>query len=179
MMSTSSHGPSQGDAFALKNSGLDPFLFAEVGTEQNGSPLTVLSTLARLGKDPWAQAAEWVRMPQAAAAACLTQSIAQMPLCPLALAEAPVTAKRLVILLPSRTGTIGQIGAGQTGAGQTRTGQTRTEQIASRVANELKIPAWLPMAAFCVIMGLAIVAGTFAAAPPTQVPVAQSMPLDR
>ena len=34
------------DAFALKNSGLNAFLFAEVGTELNGSPLTILSVLA-------------------------------------------------------------------------------------------------------------------------------------
>ena len=34
------------DAFALRNLGLDEFLFAEVGTEDNGSALTILSTLA-------------------------------------------------------------------------------------------------------------------------------------
>ena len=46
------------DAFALKNSGLNEFLFAEVGIELNGSPLTILSILARLGQDPWVEAAE-------------------------------------------------------------------------------------------------------------------------
>jgi len=148
---------SPGDAFALKNSGLDTFLFAEVGTEQNGSSLTVLSTLARLGRDPWAQAAEWARLPPATIVAGLTHSIVQIPLCPRALAEASATAKRLVLLLPQQTGTTGQ--------------------TASRVLNELKIPAWVPMAAFCVIMGLSIVVGTFASPPTTQAPVAQSVPL--
>ncbi|MDQ2804184.1 MAG: hypothetical protein M3Y41_16470 [Pseudomonadota bacterium] len=55
------------DAFALKNSGLDAFLYADVGAELNGSPLTVLSVLARLGNDPWAQAAGWAALPTAAA----------------------------------------------------------------------------------------------------------------
>ena len=41
------------DVFVFKNSGLNAFLFAEVGTELNGSPLTILSVLARLGQDPW------------------------------------------------------------------------------------------------------------------------------
>jgi hypothetical protein len=136
---------SQNDAFALKNSGLNAFLFAEAGTEQNGSSLMILSILARLGKDPWAQAAEWAEMPNAAMIECLTRSIAQMPLCPRALAEARVTAGRLVMLLPRQTGTTGQ--------------------IASRAITEIKIPEWLPLAVFCVIMGLAVVAGTFAAAP--------------
>ncbi len=53
------------DVFALKNSGLEAFLLAEVGTEWNGSGLTVLSLLARLGKDPWAEAATWSKLPRA------------------------------------------------------------------------------------------------------------------
>jgi len=147
----------QNDAFALQNSGLNAFLFAEVGTEQNGSPLTILSILARLGKDPWAQAAEWARMPNAATTECLTQSIMQMPLCPRALVEARVTAGRLVMLLPRQSGTTGQ--------------------TASRTIADLKLPAWLPLAVFCALMGLMVMAGTFAAAPRTQAPVAQSVPL--
>lgn len=162
---------SPGDAFALKNSGLDTFLFAEVGTEQNGSSLTVLSTLARLGKDPWAQAAEWATMSPASMVAGLTQSIVQMPLCPRALAEASATAGRLVLLLPRQAGNTGQAG---------KTGQTgKVGQTASRMLEELKLPTWIPMAAFCIIVGLSIVAGTFAAAPPTQAPVVQPAPLGR
>jgi hypothetical protein len=156
---------SPGDAFALKNSGLDAFLFAEVGIEQNGSPLTVLSTLARLGRDPWAQAAEWARMPPAAIIAGLTQSIVQMPLCPRALADARATAGRLALLLPSQSGTTGRIGT----AGQT----------ASRVIEEFKVPKWLPLVVFCVMMGLTIVVGTLAAPAPPQAPVAQSAPFNR
>lgn len=151
----------QHDAFALQNSGLNAFLFAEVGMEQNGSTLTMLSTLARLGKDPWAQAAEWARMPKAAMVECLAGSIMQMPLCPRALDEARATASRLAMLLP-RPGDM--------------TGQTASRTIAD-LKLPSKLPTWLPMAAFCVIIGLMVMAGTFAAAPPTPAPAAQSAPL--
>src|SRR5580698_172144 len=88
------------DVFALKNSGLERFLFAEVGTEMNGSPLTVLSVLARLGQDPWAQAAQWVSLPKAMRIDRLTRSIAQMPLSEQALRDIDQTATRLILLLP-------------------------------------------------------------------------------
>jgi hypothetical protein len=90
------------NAFALKDSGLNEFLFAEVGTELNGSPLTILSILARLGQDPWAEAARWTKLPKAATIDNLARSIAQMPLPPQAIAEARSTASRLITLLPSQ-----------------------------------------------------------------------------
>jgi hypothetical protein len=165
----------QSDAFALKNSGLNAFLFAEVGTELNGSRLTVLSVLARLGSDPWALAAEWAKLPNAAMVDCLTRSIVQMPLCPNALAEAHVTSCRLVMLLPGQGGTTqtGTAHSGMTHGGKTRAGKTGT--TASRRIAEFKIPEWMPLAIFCVVLGLAVVAGTFAAAPPASAPVAQTI----
>jgi hypothetical protein len=90
------------DVFALKNSGLEAFLFAEVGTEWNGSGLTILSLLARLGKDPWAEAANWSKMPRALRIDRLADSIGQMPLRPDALRDARLTAARLVQLLPGQ-----------------------------------------------------------------------------
>ena len=90
------------DVFVFKNSGLNAFLFAEVGTELNGSPLTILSVLARLGQDPWAEAANWAKLPKSATIDRLAQSISQMPLSPQALGEARTTATRLIKLLPSQ-----------------------------------------------------------------------------
>jgi hypothetical protein len=90
------------DVFVFKNSGLNAFLFAEVGTELNGSPLTILSVLARLGQDPWDEAANWAKLPKAATIDRLAQSISQMPLTPQALGEARTTATRLIKLLPSQ-----------------------------------------------------------------------------
>jgi hypothetical protein len=93
---------SNSDAFVLKNSGLNEFLFAEVGTEANGSPLTILSVLARLGQDPWAEAARWTKLPKASIIDCLANSISQMPLRPQALVDARTTAARLILLLPAQ-----------------------------------------------------------------------------
>ena len=89
------------DVFALKNSGLDAFLYADVGAEVNGSALTILSMLARLGKDPWAEAARWAALPTGAVIDSLAQSIAQMPLAPSGLASARIISARLVQLLPN------------------------------------------------------------------------------
>ena len=93
---------SRTDVFALKNTGLNSFLFAEVGTESNGSMLTVLSVLARLGEDPWTQAALWANLPTPDIIDRLAHSIAQMPLPPRALRDARQTATRLIQLLPTR-----------------------------------------------------------------------------
>jgi hypothetical protein len=87
------------DIFALRDSGLNAFLFSEVGMEPNGTSLTILSLLARLGKDPWVEAAAWARKPKAAAARLLSDSISQMPPNQQASANAHLTALRLVDLL--------------------------------------------------------------------------------
>ncbi len=87
--------------------GLGDFLFADVGTEANGSTLTILSVLARLDKDPWAEAARWAKLPNHKVVESLADSIAQMPLTPSALAEARQSAVRLVALLPKKTQTLG------------------------------------------------------------------------
>jgi hypothetical protein len=144
------------DVFTFKNSGLNAFLFSEVGIEQNGSPLTVLSTLARLGNDPWAQAAEWAKMPNAARIDGLTKSILRMPLHGQAYVEARATATRLVRLLPRQNG-----------------------QVAGGRLAELNMPEWLPVAAFCVVIGLAIVVGTFAIAPVASTAPTASVPAAR
>jgi hypothetical protein len=92
----------QSDAFAFKNSGLNDFLFAEVGNEVNGSPLTILSVLARLGQDPWTEAARLAKLPKPKIIDYLVNGISQMPLCPQALTDARITAARVILLLPSQ-----------------------------------------------------------------------------
>lgn len=91
----------QPDVFALKSLGLDDFIFADVGIESNGSRLTVLSALARLGKDPWEEAARWAREPKAEAIESLRASIVEMPLSSQAIHSAHSTASRLISLLPT------------------------------------------------------------------------------
>ncbi len=85
--------------------GLNAFLFAEIGTEPDGSRLTILSALARLGRDPWETAANWAKMSKAAAGEALSACIAQMPVAPEDVAAAPATAARLIALLAGRAAT--------------------------------------------------------------------------
>lgn len=53
--------------FAPHHSGLEAFLVAPLWEEDNGSTLSVLSALARLGMDPWKQAALLAEKPKGAA----------------------------------------------------------------------------------------------------------------
>jgi hypothetical protein len=94
---------SRSDVFALKNSNLNAFLLADIGEEINGSRLTILSALARLGKDPWDEAARWDRESKAHAIDALTASIIDMPLRPEAIQEARSIAARLILLLPTQS----------------------------------------------------------------------------
>lgn len=88
--------------FALRDSSLNAFLFSDVGEESNGTGLTILSLLARLGKDPWDEAAAWSREPKDAAIRSLADSISRMPPNQQAFDDAPLTAARLVGLLPTQ-----------------------------------------------------------------------------
>jgi hypothetical protein len=92
---------STNEIFALGGSKLNPFLFAEVGVEANGQQLSVVSLLAREGKDPWKEAARLAAMPIEAAVECLGRAIAVMPASPWSLPAATVIAGRLVAMLPA------------------------------------------------------------------------------
>jgi len=59
----------------LSPSELDGFLYADIGQEPNGMPLTVLSLLARSGLDPWDEARRLCALPDATAISCMTDRI--------------------------------------------------------------------------------------------------------
>src|SRR4051794_9673630 len=86
----------------LRQSGLNDFLFADIGVEANGMTLSVVSLLARHGTDPWREAGRLAGMTKADAVASLAQIIAGMPQSLWNRAEAALIAGRLVDLLPSR-----------------------------------------------------------------------------
>ena len=92
--------------------------------------------LARLGQDPWAEAARWTKLPKAKIIDSLAQSIAQMPLAPQAIAESRATAARLIVLLPSQAQ------------------GPRTDQKAAAAAKPA-MPKWVLLA----IVGVALVLG--------------------
>jgi hypothetical protein len=95
---------SSSDAFALRRSGSNEFLFASVGTEPNGMALSVLSLFARLGDDPWKEAGKLVGLPEGEAIESLAQAISGMPRSVWTLLDATAIATRLVALLPTRLG---------------------------------------------------------------------------
>ena len=80
---------------------MDSFLFADVGKEVNGIPLSVLSALARLGVDPRDEAARLSRLTSKAAASQLARLLARLPDHPWTPPELRRIAKRLVELLPA------------------------------------------------------------------------------
>jgi hypothetical protein len=63
--------------------------------------LSVLSTLARLGKDPWQEAGRLALMPKTAAGDALARMITAIPTSLWSLSDATAIAVRLVALLPS------------------------------------------------------------------------------
>jgi hypothetical protein len=95
---------SNSDAFALRRSGLDEFLFASVGTEPSGLILSLLSVFARRGDDPWKEAGRLVGLPKGDAIESVTQTIVRMPRSVWTLLDATTIATRLVALLPTRLG---------------------------------------------------------------------------
>jgi len=78
----------------------DRFLFASVGEDRNGTPLSVLSALAQFGVDPWQETVSLTRMPRDMATERLTAVIAAATTDFAAPPSAATTAARLVALLP-------------------------------------------------------------------------------
>ena len=79
---------------------LDKFLFAEVGAEQEGVPLSMVSALTRLGLDPWDEAGRLSSLGKQEAAEQLARLIAELPGTGRHLAEAREIARELVERLP-------------------------------------------------------------------------------
>ncbi|MFY9639423.1 MAG: hypothetical protein WA384_11810 [Rhodomicrobium sp.] len=79
----------------------DDFLFARINKNTEETPLSVLSVLARLGVDPWEEAARLAKLPRPNAAERLASLIAAMPGDPTAYLDVGTVSKRLISLLPS------------------------------------------------------------------------------
>jgi len=86
-------------AYSPLTSEFNEFLFAPIGDESNNAVVTVLSAFARLGTDPWQEAA---RLAQLAAVQFLTSMIAELPNGNWPRSETGAIAARLVELLPRK-----------------------------------------------------------------------------
>jgi hypothetical protein len=79
---------------------LDGFLFAAIGTEQDGVPLSTVSALTRLGLDPWEEAGRLSSLGKPEATEQLARLVAELPGGRYPLAEAREIARGLVEQLP-------------------------------------------------------------------------------
>jgi hypothetical protein len=83
----------------------DDFLFAPVGVDTSGMPVTLLTVLARLGVDPWEEAADLAHLSREPAMQRLASRLEAMPNGPVSAEETVNIATRLIALLhraPSR-----------------------------------------------------------------------------
>lgn len=88
--------------YCLGHSPYNAFLFAAIGEEQVGGPLTVLSALTRLGFDPWQEAARLAGLPRETAARVFAVTIAMLPEGDWKASESEAIAARLVNWLPGQ-----------------------------------------------------------------------------
>ncbi|WP_148219228.1 hypothetical protein [Azospirillum sp. B510] len=89
------------DEYTLHQSDLSAFLFAPLWEEKNGTPLSVLSALARLDIDPWAEAARLAVLPKDVAASALAIILRRLPMEQSAMPDTGAAAERAVTLLPA------------------------------------------------------------------------------
>ena len=89
--------------YSLGHSEYNAFLFAAVGEEKVGLPLTVLTALTRLGFDPWREAARLSDLPRETAARAFAVTIAMLPEGDWKASESEAIAARLVNWLPRRS----------------------------------------------------------------------------
>jgi hypothetical protein len=79
----------------------DDFLFAPLGEDRNGLPLSVVSLFARMNMDPWQEAGNLAALSADAAAKRLTVSLDTLTDPALRPANLGETVRRLLALLPS------------------------------------------------------------------------------
>lgn len=82
----------------LLRTDFDEFLFASIGEDAAGAPMSLLTALARLDVDAWEEAASLARLPHEAASQKLAALLATLPNGP-APGDSMAIATRLVALL--------------------------------------------------------------------------------
>ncbi len=89
------------DHFRQGGTPFDGFLYADLGQDRAGNTVSVLSALARLGHDPWDEAADLSALPRAGARARLAEMLARFRDVPDCGSDPTPTVERLVALLPN------------------------------------------------------------------------------
>ncbi len=89
------------DYFRQGGTPFDDFLYAVLGHDKAGNSVSVLSALARLGRDPWDEAAELSALSSAAAQTRLEGLMARFSDVPVGARDPRATIPGLVALLPT------------------------------------------------------------------------------
>jgi len=92
--------------YSLGNSPYNEILFAAVGEDKVGLPLTVLTALTRLGFDPWREAERLSDLPRETASRVFAVTIAMLPEGNWRSSESEAIAARLVNYLPGRSAAV-------------------------------------------------------------------------
>lgn len=87
--------------YTLHHSKLGTFLYAPLLDDRNGTSLSVLSVLARLDLDPWAEAARLSALPRESAAAAFAAILSRLPIELRGSSDTAAIAARAVELLPA------------------------------------------------------------------------------
>ena len=127
--------------YSLGHSEYNAFLFAAVGQETVGPPLTVLTALTRLGFDPWREAARLSDLPRETAARVFAVTIAMLPEGDWKASDSEAIAARLVNCLPERSAEVIPSVGGERAAGAAP---------AASAVREPKVVAWLIWTVFAV-----------------------------
>jgi hypothetical protein len=134
--------------YSLGHSEYNAFLFAAVGEEKVGLPLTVLTALTRLGFDPWGEAARLSNLPRETAARAFAVTIAMLPEGDWKASDSEAIAVRLVNWLPERSAAaVPSVGGGRA-AGAI---PAASEMIQSRAMTGL---TWAVLAVAVLFLGL-------------------------
>ena len=135
--------------YSLGNSAYNAFLHAEVGEDSNGTRLTVLTALTRLGVDPWLEAARLSDLPRDVAVTALAATIARLPEGNWKAADSEAIAMRLANFLPGHS-------SAPLAQPQPRAGAARAPEAASAASSTPKAKASLSTWLLWGVAGLAL-----------------------
>jgi len=107
----------------------DAFLFALVGEDRNGMPLSVISVLARMDLDPWVEATRLADLPAETATRTMAAWLDGLSDPALKPASPDTRATRLIALLPRRANSKSPVTAAETGAVATARPRTLIKRI--------------------------------------------------
>ncbi len=148
----------------------DRFLHATLGRERNGMDLSVLSVLARVGHDPWSEAARLAELPRVAAADSLAATIACLPGGSQACAHARAVALCLVPLLP---------GKDHPAPGTPAVGRSQGSRVSGLLLAGAMLSAALALGLLIGTMAWAVAHAGPPGVPESAVPASKTMPVEQ